>query len=631
MIKKLYPHPEEIIIAQNTLISCKKKLPPRIIKKLLKRNNVEKHPINCIQCYLYPVGISPDSLQQMKSWGICYAELLEKIAQSFFSKPDGYIKKFFNTTLLPYLPPWQKNLIYDYKTCNHLAGAHLGDDHFNGRSIEWNIGAVGGLEEGSGSEEEISHNLKKKINNVRYISQSRPHSPCIFFKHHSHPVKTIFIDTNSIKTVMDALLYSYKSFCISNLITPKAKPLTAYIEHDDIYYSSVRSVRRLMDSGVKIRYTFHHTLNFTDEHLRTANGEIIDLVYLDCHLEDLHQEHPIIEAVRKNRVALDTSPFARLILRSKTLMALLSTPECHKALKLNEKEIEMIRRHLAHSVLLNRYSPALPSHHFDAVKHLDHNISHDYPKLNNNNSPMHENRIKPYGCLNPFKKKVIKIAMGSVFGGNGVMVFPPETPITEIINTFKPLKNLISRLALECCPMSDSDIISFTIKVEVKALFTEIFKTSVPINPLTAINKMKKEFYKNINTELQKHGTLCYNHLEFIIKKHLFSFIDENFINGKLLERLLIKYLQLFIEKTKTQNLPVVVQDFIEPDILNGEKKLGENIFISHRIHVLFTSSGKKVFISGSQLFSMNCGKQDNKHKMTCALVNCINQTLLRN
>ena len=594
MITMLPPHPEEISIARNTLSTCQETVPPDIREKLNLRNTLEKHPVNCIKYYPLPLKINQETLNQMRVWGICYGDLLEKITCSYFNEPDGYVRQFLDSSLFAYLPEWLKAIIVEYKTCNHLAGAHLGDDNFNGRSIEWNLGAVGGLEEGSGTEEEIA----KEIN--------------------YHPLQ----DTESIDAVLAAIRYAYEAHCRANRIAPKTNPCIAYIEHDDIYYSSVRIVRKLGKLGVNIHYTFHHALTFEDNHLKTKNGEIIDIIYLDCHLEDLHATHPVIQAVRNNRVALDSSPFARLILRSKVVMALLSTQECHTALELDKQSVQMIRRNMSHSVLMNQYTP------------LD-------------------------GDFDPLKQKVVKIAIGSVFGGNGVMVFPPEVTREEIIKNFKPLKRLLSYLAREYCPVSCADIASLTMQVETRALFTEILKTSCIssssplVNRTKGIKQIQENIYNSLNQMIQEHenryGHLCCTDLENIIRQTFFSFLDKNTVNGKLLERLMTLYHKFFMVKLISQNIPVVVQDFIEPEMLyiqpqrlnikleiqdgvktgmtfallseNEDQDMNKELFISHRIHLLFTEKGKEIFVSGSQVFPITRGKQDNRYKMTCALL----------
>lgn len=263
-------------------------------------------------------------MKELENWGVKYAGMISKIATAY-RKEDMRVIRFLDRTILKFIPPHLLRLVKLYKTIDELAGAHLGDDFLAGRTVEWNLGAVGGLDEGYRTAQQVKnkHLQRSEKNNV-----------------------LSFVEKDPINPIRSALSWAYESFTIANSIEPVEKPLIVFLEHDDLYGSTVSICERLQQCGEKTELRFHHELSFKQGRLVTSEGRPIDLVYLDHHFEDLWKEHPLLQAVENNIVAVDCSPFAHLVLRSKVILALLCLNAFQRAIRLDLEEIDCIKQFL---------------------------------------------------------------------------------------------------------------------------------------------------------------------------------------------------------------------------------------------------------------------------------------------
>ena len=334
---KLVPSHGQQNLAEGAFLRVREKLPTEVVKKLVKRFNVDGHYINTVRYYPFPIIVnegSKDFIHDLIAWGKAYASIVKKVAEAYRKPDKSYCRRFLYVSLIRYFPPHLLHLLESYRTLDDLAGAHLGDDNIGGKSVEWNLGAVGGLDEGFLAAAEIARS--RETTNGKIDKVVGP------------------VEHDAVETIRDALHWAYESFCSANHIQPGRKPRIAYVEYDDIYGSTVSICERMRELGENISLYFTHELTFRDGKLLTASGQPIDLVFMDCHLEDLHPRHPVLEAAGANRVALDCSPFAHLVLRSKAIFALLSSPPFLKHLGLDEHERRMLQRHLAATYLWRR-------------------------------------------------------------------------------------------------------------------------------------------------------------------------------------------------------------------------------------------------------------------------------------
>lgn len=391
----------EIALAGSAVNRAWKHLPRSIRTRLGDRRNREGHPVNVIRYYPFPVLVDngrPGALDRLHAWGEAYARIIARIADAYQQQLPA-VRRFLHHAVIKHLPPHLVPLIQAYKTRDLLAGAHLGDDFLAGRSVEWNLGAVGGLDEGWQTARQV-------------LRDRRTPDPA---------QETLLpVETDPVPHILKALRWAYESFCLANGRTPVPNPYTLFLEHDDLYGSTVSVCARLRDWGERTDLAFQHELAFHDQRLTTAEGRRVDLVSMDCHWEDLQGGHPLIQAARKNVVALDCSPFAHLVLRSKALLALLWTPRFQRAVGLAPEETKTLERHLMPTALWRRATfsgnPFLPSKAFRALcPRMDLPPPRDKPPASQKRLPS----FQPAGL-------VVKTAIGATYGGGGVATVLPE-------------------------------------------------------------------------------------------------------------------------------------------------------------------------------------------------------------
>lgn len=419
---KLEPTVAQKELAKRAVLNVKDKLPSRVKNKINERYRKEGHYINTVRYYPYPILAydgSANKIKELINWGHTYSNIIRKITSAYHNSKKNICRLFLYHSIIKFLPSHLIRLINNYKTIDDLAGAHLGDDNVRSRTIEWNLGAVGGLDEGFLVSNKVA---EKWVPNSENEKDLRP------------------VERDPVESVRDALHWAYESFCLANNIRPVAKPLIAYIEHDDIYGSTVSISERLSDLGENIYFCFHHELSYKNSRLRTLSGRPVDLVYMDCHLEDLQEGHPVLEASTNNVVAMDCSPFAHLILRSKVIIALLCDPEFVKFLGLDNNEIKMLERHIVPTCIWRRKT-FREGYFFSSA--ATHALLKD-PRFKS--MPLPFNKSKP--SKEKLDKIVVKIALGSVYGGSAVSVIKRKEKRYNSRDAAKLALELIRTLAI---------------------------------------------------------------------------------------------------------------------------------------------------------------------------------------
>lgn len=442
----LQPDPEEIGMARRAVDRARGRLPPGVEARLSERSDSQGHPIRPLRYYPFPILLQENGerfLRQTLSWGETYASIARKLVRAYRTPCPG-VCRYLKAALVQFLPEHLLHLLESYRTLDDLAGAHLGDDHMAGWSIEWNVGAVGGLDEGHLAAREV----------VRHLP---PHRPPSF---PSSP-----IETDPAPMMQQAIRWAYESHCLASGRPPKARPLIVFLEHDDIYGSTVSLCRRLRKAGESTLLALDRELRWQDGRLSSAEGHTVDIAYCDCHLEELEANHPLIQACAANAVALDTSPLARLVLRSKVIPALLHLPRFQQALQLSPHERSMIGRHLAPTYLWCRKTFDRPP---GALAPALSAFSARTPPLRPGAPApgFRDGRDASAGSL------VTKVAIGAVYGGSAVEVVirTPEGYDTRTASSL--LTEHLRPLALHHTQLKASDVLTRT-RPEIKSLLKE--------------------------------------------------------------------------------------------------------------------------------------------------------------
>lgn len=673
--------PAHMQIASDVFKRSKSILPDRLVSKLSARYQKKGHYINYVKYYGLRVTLPLKEgvrIRQMHEWGKTYAAILKKIAQRYKTDQLSYCFKSIENALVRYLPDHLTRLMEDYKTDDDLAGAHLGDDNFNWKTIEWNLGAVGGLEEGY-TAARLLHSYAEKSNR--------------------RPVETAFL-----KTIRKMLMWAYEAHCKTNMIHMQTAPVIAYVEHDDIYGSSVAICRHLSDIGCNIRLCFDKELVLKNNTFLALDGEKVDILYLDCHLENLYENHPIIQALKKNTVALDGSVFSRLVLRSKVIMALLHDRIFQTDIQLTTHESQMIENHLTPTYLWQKKT-------FTDVFSNSKAISTLFSSLDKKSTPFAGNPAV-HQHNHPI---VIKESIGPVFGGTSVSVIFKKQGryhVKEARSLIKKhikehilhriemlpgklqagmyhfLKTILKQIVYSrLCPLDKPFIILLKKKYDnfinprqashLKLIFLERFRPdleillsqSFNINVHELNNLEEKHYIKFWNSMnklfvkpgcgneekvfslvmavvenflsaivfLRQNGQAKINGLFQTLKKlggkqsmgftsyskslinHINKFLEINNFN-LLLTREKKDILDLvekqFISQSLQMVLPIVIQEYNPPLKWHTDTDL----YISNRIHVIYTKHRVNTFISGTQLFELSHLKQKNSTKMTGSL-----------
>ena len=702
---KLKPTEVQKELAEQAVIKTQDKLPPRVINKLKERHQHEGHYINTIRYYPFPILAydgSADSIKELINWGHTYAAIMKKIASAYRSSRQNDLRRFLHVSLMKFFPPHLLGLIENYRTTDDLAGAHLGDDNLGGRSVEWNLGAVGGLDEGYLVAEEVAGTWEPEQVTENDI---RP------------------VESDPVEAVRDALRWAYESHCMENHIRPSPNPFIASVEHDDIYGSTVSICERLRETGEDVYLCFTGELSFQNGRLLTASGRPVDLVYMDCHLEDFPEGHPILEAADENAVALDCSPFAHLVLRSKVILALLCSPAFLKVLALNQHERGMLERHLMPSFLWRRKTFTEGRLRFSSAV----NALLADRRLGNNPFPIKD--PDPAGVKRD--EIVVKVAIGSVYGGSAVSVVEQKGEGYKTRDAANLISDLVNTLASKYTPLEASRILE-SVKTPLKAKIKELILLSLsrrlsdaagknkgakgaedpfwnevetlweallsassedssgtispdvffetlrrPLRILFDIDldseksannslwsKLEKETTKALskagNPHKRKHALaqllLSLGHILATIQfqrqgggKIFGALMDriksvakskEKMSYSKLAQRvmdviekffekdlgtpmpegerrqILSILLEPFIIKQRRSVNPIILQRYVIPPSLHGESAL----HIMNRVHILFTKTGTRAFISGAQAFFLKDSMPDNRYKMTGSL-----------
>ena len=419
----LSPSPAEAELANQTLDRAAADLPAPIREKLQSRRADAGHPIRPLRYYPFPVVRTEDAEgfhRQALDWGATYASIAEKIVRAF-RRPHSNVRRLVHASLVRFLPEHLTPLLDAYRTTDDLAGAHLGDDHIAGRSIEWNVGAVGGLDEGYLVSREVAGNVP----------------PPGQIEEALQPV-----EADPVPPVREAIHWAYESHCRANGRPPETSPLIAFLEHDDLYGSTVSLCSRMRRAGERTLLAFEQELRWRDGRLVRADREPIDIAYCDCHLEDLEPAHPLLQACARNAVALDSSPLARLILRSKVILALLRMPRFRRDLDLTSEERDALETRLTPTLLWCRKTFSAPPHAFG-------------PGLSAfcARAPLPPPALPPEPPPATAEPLVVKVGIGSVYGGQAVAVASPHpgSPETRFANAL--LLDHLRPLALSRTPM----------------------------------------------------------------------------------------------------------------------------------------------------------------------------------
>lgn len=543
-------------------------LPDYVIKKLAKRRKKEGCIINSVRLYPEPVlnyNNENNHLKNLVKWGWTYSVILEKIATIYQKNKNSFCHRFLEKALLRYIPDYQKNLINEYRTADPLAGAHLGDDNIKGKSIEWNLGSVGGLDEG----DYVTKMLKKKGLNHE-----------------------ISVELDPVEIFHKTLLCSLESFCTANSYIKNRSPLIAFVAIYDIYGSTIRMCNMLEQKGARTYFCFDKELKYTNGSLITKHGEKIDILFLDAHIESLNRDSPIITALSQNAVALDTSPFARIILRSKVILALLGKKECLDELDLSPVEKTMLKKHIVPTFVWSK--------DMFSLKHFNSKIA-------------------------------VKLAIGPVFGGTDVNIVEKE-------QVQKTVKKHIIPFALESLCL-DTEYLYEMVRNNISAFLKDaILKSMVSkiIQPDKSDKKkvqqqvrleFKKQMtgtkiadiFKNVNEQLGQSKKISYQKIALLFSSEIESFFrltgfSENIESN--VQKILKMLQKPFIQKQLLKRSPVVLQPWIEPENVCGH----DDLFFINRIHVFYTNGGKQVLVAGSQVFKLKNHQHDNASKCTACL-----------
>ena len=699
---KLKPTEVQKELAEQAVTRVQERLPFRVINRLKERHQHEGHYINMVRYYPFPILAydgSADSIKDLINWGHTYAAIMRKIASAYRSLGQNDLRRFLHVSLMKFFPPHLLRLIENYRTTDALAGAHLGDDNLRGRSVEWNLGAVGGLDEGYLVAEEVARTW---IPDQETENDIRP------------------VEGDPVEAVRDALRWAYESHCLGNHIRPAPSPFIASVEHDDIYGSTVSICERLREIGEDAYLCFARELSFQNGRLLTASGRPVDLIYMDCHLEDFPEGHPVLEAANENAVAMDCSPFAHLVLRSKVILALLCSPAFLKVLDLDQHERSMLERHLMPSFLWRRktfmegklrFSPAVNA--LLADRRLGHN---PFPIKDPDSAGENGDEI------------VVKIAIGSVYGGSAVSVVEQKGEGYKTRDAANLISDLVNTLASKYTSLEASRILE-SVKTPLKAKIKELVLLSLSrrlsyadkenksagdpfwnevetsweallfassrdgpetISPddffktlkkplriafnidlaaeKSASNSLWRKLEKETTKALGKAGNpqkrknalaqlllslgqvlatiqfqrqgggkiygALMDHIKSVVKpKEKMTYaklarrvmdVIERFFEKDLgtplpegeRRQVLSILLEPFIIKQRRSVNPVILQPYVIPESLYGESGL----HIMNRVHILFTKTGTRAFISGAQAFFLKDSRPDNRYKMTGSL-----------
>ncbi len=519
---KLEPNVAQKKIAKLAFLNIKDKLPSKIKNKINERYRKEGHYINTVRYYPYPILAydgSANKIKELINWGHTYSNIIRKITSEYHNSKKNICRLFLYHSIIKFLPSHLIRLINNYQTTDDLAGVHLGDDNtIRARTIEWNLGAVGGLDEGFLVSNKVA---EKWVPNRKNEEDLRP------------------IERDPAESVRDALHWAYESFCLANRIRPVAKPLIAYIEHDDIYGSTVSISQRLSDLGENIYLCFHHELSYKNGRLRTLSGRPVDLVYMDCHLEDLQEGHPVLEASTNNVVAMDCSPFAHLILRSKVIIALLCDPEFVKFLGLDNNEIKMLEQHIVPTCIWRRKT-------FREGYFFSSAATHALLK-----DPRFKSMPLPFNKSKTSKEKldevVVKIALGSVYGGSAVSVIKRKADRYNTRDAAKLALELIRTLAINYTTIDFSKSYE-SIKLHFKGKLKELI--------LLALSRRLSNTYTKGYNKVDPFRGEVEKSWEIIITKYLNNdpnkFSSDEFL--KTLKKPLQIYFNIDLTDSKSKN-----------------------------------------------------------------------------
>lgn len=440
---RLEPTPYQVREAQEAVSRVRGRLPSSLERRLKERFSQEGHFINMAAYFPFPVLISDkDHVEQCRLWGRTYAGILSKIARRY-SSPEGWsLRRYLQAALVRHLPSHLTDLLELYRTTDHLAGAHLGDDSLDGRSIEWNLGAVGGLDEGFQASLAVRRFLPKEKTALRPV------------------------EISPYETIRDALHHAYACHCGANGRKTRPRPLIAVVEHDDIYGSTVSIAEQLSLLGEKIHFCFDRELTFQDGHLRTAGGLVVDILSLDCHLEELEPDHAVLLALARNRVALDGSPLARLVLRSKVIVALLSTEKFRELAGLGDQERAMIDRHLMPTFLWRRRTFRTPP--LKSAAALTSLLRHPRLAVAQKSTAGFHEEAKNTGPL------AVKVGIGPVYGASSVAVVEREDGTFRTNDAARLVQGVFRDLAARSRPLPHSHIYG-PLQAPLKGWAKEIF------------------------------------------------------------------------------------------------------------------------------------------------------------
>ncbi len=442
----LQPQPEEACMANQAFARAQYRLPTQVAERLQARQNETGHPIRPLRYYPFPIVFQENAdnpIHQGFAWGDTYASIVRKIVRAY-RRPRSGIRRFLQASLLQFIPEHLLELLEAYRTLDDLAGSHMGDDHIGGRSIEWNVGAVGGLDEGHLVSKAVDKNLPKR-----------------------HPGNTLGspLETDPLPLVREAIRWAYESHCLANNRPAKNTPLIAFLEHDDLYGSTVSLCARLKKAGEKTLIAFEQELDWQEGRLFCAGYGPVDIAYCDCHLEDLGRGHPLLQACETNTVALDTSPLARLVMRSKVIMALLQMPRFQKELDLTTHEISRLTKHLVPTFLWCRKTfTNPPSFLVPGLSALCAGSPYKTQAVTIPQTDAPEEQ--------PLFGLVTKVAIGGVYGGSAVEVSARTPKGYDTRSTFALLLKHLEPLAMHYTRLEAKQVFVRT-RPEIKSLIKE--------------------------------------------------------------------------------------------------------------------------------------------------------------
>lgn len=250
----------------------------------------------CVFGVANPIEIAPEIYEKHRKEIETYLSLCERLTQAYTTNPR--VRSYIRAALLQF-EPHEIQQLAEAEKIHFLTGAQYASDIVNHKTVEVNIGPVGGIPELAASQQLLPEAVFPFSNDLLYGHIA--HSICDY----------------------------YERFCAFHKITPKpvSERQLCYVENDGIYPGSFSLVQNLQSLGLNITITPKEALHFDEQSntLYVNNGDLhtqIDQIILDYHLQDGPNDH-VSQAIHCHAVATESTLLAPIVLGSKATMAIL--------------------------------------------------------------------------------------------------------------------------------------------------------------------------------------------------------------------------------------------------------------------------------------------------------------------